>query len=294
MRSLLFVPGDDARKLSKGLLSGADAIIVDLEDSVAAARKADARKIARDAIAEAKQRDIRPRLILRVNPLGGGLTDADLDAVMPASPDMIMLPKSQSGADVTLLSAKLAVREAEAGLPDGRTGIIAIATETGQSLFGLGTYAGCSHRLRGLTWGAEDLSADIGSETNRTPQGTFTSPFMLARNLCLFGATAAEVQAIDTVFTNFRDADGLREEATYARRDGFAGKLAIHPAQVAVINDVFTPSELMIQRARKIVETFAANPELGVIGIDGEMIDKPHVRRAERLLAAARAAGLIS
>jgi citrate lyase subunit beta / citryl-CoA lyase len=292
MRSLLFVPGDDERKLGKALTSGADAIIIDLEDSVASARKAEARTISRAFIAEVKQTDTRPKLILRVNPLGGGETDADLDGVMPAGPDMIMLPKSRTGSDITLLSAKLAVREAESNLVDGITGVVAIATETAQSVFGLGTYAGATHRLRGLTWGGEDLSADLGAEANRLPHGAYTSPYMLVRNLCLLGAVAAEVQPIDSVFTNFRDMDGLREEALASRRDGFTGKMAIHPAQVPVINAVFTPSEKMIQRARKIIEVFEANPDLGVIGIDGEMIDKPHVKRAERLLAAAKAAGL--
>jgi citrate lyase subunit beta / citryl-CoA lyase len=292
MRSLLFVPGDDEKKLAKGLASGADALLIDLEDSVALARKPEARRIAAAFLAEAGKASVRPRLFVRINDHGTGLVSQDLDAIMPAAPDGIMLPKSQSGDDVSLLSAKLAVREAESGLPDGRTRIIAIATETARSLFHMGTYAGISERLTGLTWGAEDLSADLGAETNRLVDGTYTDPYRLARALCLLAAQAAEAQAIDTVYTNFRDSNGLRLECESARRDGFTGKMAIHPAQVPVINSVFTPSAEAVARARRIVDFFAANPDAGVTGFDGEMIDRPHLRRAERLLAAARAAGV--
>jgi citrate lyase subunit beta/citryl-CoA lyase len=292
MRSLLFVPGDDERKLAKGLASGADALLVDLEDSVAAARKADARHIAAAFLREAKQAASRPKLYVRINAHGSGLVGDDLDGVMPEAPDGVMLPKSQSGDDVALLSAKLAVREAENNLPDGATAIIAIATETAASLFRMGSYAGASRRLVGLTWGAEDLSADLGAEGNRLTDGTYADPYRLARSLCLYAAAAAEAAAIDTVFVNFRDMDGLRAEAEAGRRDGFTAKMAIHPAQVPVINEVFTPSAAAVAKARRIVELFAANPGAGVIGMDGEMVDRPHVRRAERILAAARAAGL--
>jgi citrate lyase subunit beta / citryl-CoA lyase len=292
MRSLLFVPGDDERKLAKGLASGADALIVDLEDSVALPRKPEARRLAAAFIADARRAERRPRLYLRINALGSGLANDDLDAVAPAGPDGVMLPKSRSGDDVALLSAKLAVREAESGLPDGSIRIVAIATETAASLFHMGSYAGASHRLAGLTWGAEDLSADLGAEGNRLADGGYADPYRLARSLCLFAATAAEVAAIDTVFTNFRDADGLRAEAEAARRDGFTAKMAIHPAQVGPINAVFTPSLTAIERAKRIVALFAANPDSGVIGLDGEMLDRPHVRRAERILAAAKAAGV--
>jgi citrate lyase subunit beta / citryl-CoA lyase len=292
MRSLLFVPADDERKLAKGLASGADALLVDLEDSVALSRKPDARKIASAFIAEARKRQDRPRLFVRINAHGTGMVSDDLDAVMPAAPDGIMLPKSQSGDDVSLLSAKLAVREAESNLPDGQTRIIAIATETARSLFHMGSYAGISKRLSGLTWGAEDLSADLGSETARLDNGTYTDPYRLARSLCLFAANAAEAAPIDTVYTAFRDLDGLRLESEAARRDGFTAKMAIHPAQVAVINAVFTPTEQAVARARRIIDFFAANPDAGVTGIDGEMIDRPHVRRARRILQAAKAAGI--
>jgi citrate lyase subunit beta / citryl-CoA lyase len=290
MRSLLFVPADNEKKLVKGLLSGADALLIDLEDSVALSRKPEARKIAAAFITEARKSVACPRLFVRINAHGTGMVSDDLDAVMPAAPDGIMLPKSQSGDDVSLLSAKLAVREAESNLPDGQTRIIAIATETARSLFHMGSYIGISDRLSGLTWGAEDLSADLGGETARLDNGTYTDPYRLARSLCLFAANAAEAAPIDTVYTSFRDLDGLRVESEAARRDGFTAKMAIHPAQVTVINAVFTPTEQAVTRARRIIDFFAENPDAGVTGIDGEMIDRPHVRRAERILAAARAA----
>jgi citrate lyase subunit beta / citryl-CoA lyase len=292
LRSLLFVPGDDEKKLAKGLGSGADALLIDLEDSVAPARKTEARRITQAFIRQHAPDAARPRLFVRVNAQATGLTGDDLDAVMAAAPDGIMLPKCQSGDDVKLVSSMIAVREAENDLPDGVTGIIAIATETARSIFHMGSYAGASRRLRGLTWGGEDLSADLGAEANRLSDGSYTDPYRLARSLCLFGAAAAEIAAIDSVYTAFRDMDGLRAETEAARRDGFTAKMAIHPAQVPVINAVFTPAPEMVARARRIVEIFAANPGLGVVGMDGEMLDMPHLRRAERILAQARAAGV--
>jgi citrate lyase subunit beta/citryl-CoA lyase len=293
MRSLLFIPGDDERKLSKGLGAGADALLIDLEDSVAPARKPDGRSIATEFIRMAMAQARRPRLFVRVNALSTDMTGDDLDAVMAAGPDGIMLPKSQSGDDVKLLSSMIAVREAENDLPDGGTRIIAIATETARSIFHMGTYIGASRRLIGLTWGGEDLSADVGAEANRHADGAWTEPYRLARSLCLFGAAAAEVAAIDTVYTAFRDMDGLRAETEAARRDGFTARMAIHPAQVPVINAVFTPAPETVARARRIVETFAANPGLGVVGMDGEMLDMPHLRRAEWVLTQAKAAGAV-
>jgi citrate lyase subunit beta / citryl-CoA lyase len=287
MRSALFVPGDDEKKLTKALASGADALILDLEDSVALANKGRARGLAADFLLTARAKPGRPRLIVRVNPLDGDATDADLDAVMAAGPDCVMLPKSLSGASVQHLAAKLAVREADHGLVDGSTKILAIATERAQALFEMGSYRGCSDRLEGLAWGGEDLAADIGAETHHLPDGRWASPYRLARDLILLAAVAAEVAPIDTVYTNFRDLDGLRAEALAARRDGFTGKMAIHPAQAPIINEVFTPSEEALQRARAIVAAFHAAPGSGVIGMDGEMYDRPHLVRAERLLARA-------
>jgi citrate lyase subunit beta / citryl-CoA lyase len=290
MRSLLFIPADDEKKLGKGAASGADVLLIDLEDSVASARKPAARDIAAAFIRATKALAARPLLYVRVNAMPTELTGADLDAVMAAAPDGIMLPKCQSGTDLQLASSMIAVREAENDLPDGSTRIIAIATETAASLFHMGTYAGASRRLAGLTWGGEDLSADVGAEANRDAAGAWTDPYRLARSLCLFGSAAAGVAAIDTVYTNFRDMDGLRAETEAGRRDGFTARMAIHPAQVPVINAVFTPTPEAVDRARKIVALFRDNPGLGVVGLDGEMLDMPHLRRAERILAQAGAA----
>lgn len=284
MRSYLFVPADSPRKLAKALESGADALLIDLEDSVSAGAKDEARRSAAAFLEQARGSG-GPRLIVRVNELESGLCDADLDAVMPAAPDSIMLPKARGGMDVQHLAAKLAVREAEAGLPDGGTSIIPIATETALSLFQMGSYRGASHRLAALTWGAEDLSADLGAETNVDAHGVYTDPYRLARTLTLAAAAAAEVAAIDTIHGNFRDEAGLRRACEEARRDGFTAKMAIHPGQVKVINEVFTPSRDAVEHATRIVAAFAENPGAGVIGLDGEMLDRPHLRRAQRVLS---------
>jgi citrate lyase subunit beta / citryl-CoA lyase len=285
LRSFLFAPGDSARKLDKAMQAGADAIIADLEDSVAPAEKDTARKVTADFLRAARMHASRPRLFVRVNGLATGLTDTDLDAVMAASPDGIVLPKAVGGVDVSHLGSKLAVREAEFDLEDGGTTILAIATETARSLFALGTFARASHRLRGMTWGGEDLSVDIGADANRLEDGTYTDPYRLARSLTLFGAAAAGVDAIDAVYTNFRNEAGLTAECAAARRDGFVAKMAIHPAQVPAINEAFTPSPEALAHARAIVDAFANNPGAGVIGLNGEMLDRPHLERAERLLA---------
>ncbi|MET7243286.1 CoA ester lyase [Methylobacterium sp. EM32] len=287
MRSMLFVPGDSSRKQEKGLEVGADALILDLEDSVAPAEKPKAREVAAGFLARMRDQAGRPKLYIRVNALDTGLTEDDLAAVMPHAPDGIMLPKAEGGPSVAHLGARLAVYEAEHGLPDGATRILPIATETARAVFALSTLPGSSPRLSGITWGAEDLSADIGAETNRGEDGAWSAPFQLARNLTLMAAAAAEVDAIDTINAQFRDLEGLARECRAARRDGFVGKMAIHPAQVAVINEAFTPTDAAIAQARTIVAAFAAAPGVGVVGIDGEMFDRPHLRRAERLLARA-------
>ncbi|WP_349371192.1 CoA ester lyase [Salinarimonas sp.] len=287
MRSYLFVPGDSEKKLDRALSAGADALIVDLEDSVAPGEKARGREVAAAFLARAAGEAGRPRLLVRVNALDTDLIGADLDAVMPGAPDGIVLPKAAGGHDVAHLAAMIAVREAEYGLADGGTTILAIATETAKGIFALGTYPGASHRLRGLAWGGEDLSADIGAEANRDEAGAYTEPYRLARSLTLFGAAAAEIDAIDSVYTAFRDTDGLAAECRAARRDGFVAKLAIHPAQVPVINAAFTPSPEEVARARAIVDAFAADPGAGVVAIEGEMIDMPHLKRARRVLARA-------
>jgi len=290
MRSFLFVPADSDKKLDKAMTSGADALLIDLEDSVALDGKARARDSAAAFVRNALTATPRPFLCVRVNGLQTGLTDADLDAVAPAKPDAIMLPKAEGGASVIHAAAKLAVREAQNDLPDGHIKILPIATETAASLFVAGTFASARERLIGLTWGAEDLSAELGADTNRDAQGQFLDPYRLARTLCLAGAAAAQVPAIDTVYVDFRNEQGFRRECEEAARDGFVGKMAIHPAQVPVINAAFTPSPKALARAQAIVDAFARTPGAGVVGIDGVMYDRPHLARAQRLLASAKPA----
>ncbi len=290
MRSLLFVPGDSEKKPAKGFASGADVLIIDLEDSVSLQNKAAARTIAAGFLSALK-REPQTALYIRVNDLSTGLTDDDLAALMPARPDGIMLPKSNGGRDVQRLAVKLRVHEAENGIEDGRTNILPIITETAEGIFAAATYAGARERLAGLTWGAEDLSAAIGASTARGEDGRYTEVFRLARSTTLLAASAAETAAIDTVFTNFRDMDALRAECLEAERDGFTGKMAIHPAQVPVINAAFTPSAEAVAHSAAIVEAFAAAGNPGVVGIGGKMVDRPHLRLAERLLARAKAAG---
>ena len=236
MRSLLIAPAEEER-LAAALLSGADALIVDLAQAAPAERTA-ARTQAARFLKESRGRAGGPRLIVRVNPLDSGETDADLDAVMAHAPDAILLPGSLGAASVQQLSAKLAVREAEFALPDGSTRIIALA-DAARSLFGMGSYRGSSARLIGLAWSANSLRNDIGAETDRNPSGAYTGPFRLARDLTLMAAAAAGVAAIDTGFPGLDDEEGLRAEALAARRDGFASKIAVDPAQAAVINGAF-------------------------------------------------------
>ena len=289
MRSLLFVPADSERKLIRSRGAGADALILDLEDGVAFPAKAAARSQAADFLAD---RPAGTAAYVRINDLESGLADADLDRIVPARPGGIVLPKAAGGSDVKRLSAMLAAREALAGLADGVIGILPIATESPAALFTLQSYAGASTRLVGLTWGAEDLSTALGAEATRGASGELTDPYRLARALCLAGASAANVLAIDTVFTRLRDGTGLEAEAIAARRDGFVGKLAIHPDQVPIINAVFTPSPAAIARAAAVVQAFAAAAGAGSIAFKGQMLDRPHLRQAERLLARAKAAGL--
>jgi len=285
MRSYLFVPGDAPRKLEKGLASGADALLLDLEDSVAAGAKPKAREIVRDYLnANADKKD-RPRLFVRVNALDTGLTDADLDVVMAAKPDGILFPKSRHGGDVTHLDAKITAREALHDIEEGTTRILVLVTESAEALFGLHNYRGASERLDGMTWGAEDLSADLGAETNRNEKGDYTDPYRLARAQCLIAAVAAGVAPVDSIYPNFRDEAGLRREALEGRRDGFTGKMAIHPGQVPVINEIYTPSAESIAQAKRLIGAFEAAGNAGVISLDGQMYDQPHLKRAQRLLA---------
>jgi citrate lyase subunit beta/citryl-CoA lyase len=288
MRSLLFIPGDSPKKLEKGLGSGADALLLDLEDSISPQNKAQARDVTVGFLKEAVPVKTRPRIYVRINGLQTGLTDADLDVIVAGRPDGVMFPKAEGGAAVIHCDAKLTAREAIHGLAEGTLDIIAIATETAQAIFLAGTYAGASKRLKGLTWGAEDLSVELGAEANRDRDGHFLAPYQLARSLCLAGAAAAQVQAIDTVYIDFRNEAGLRRECDEARRDGFTGKMAIHPGQVAAINEAFTPTADQVKHAEAVIAEFAKNPGAGTVGIGGVMCDRPHLERAKQLLARAK------
>ncbi|MEM8696101.1 MAG: CoA ester lyase [Pseudomonadota bacterium] len=281
-RSWLFVPADSEKKIAKALDGDADAIIFDLEDSVAEANKPAARGIAAAAVKDAGRAGAQ--LWIRINPLDSGLVTADLAAIIGARPYGVMLPKSESGKDIGTLRRMLDAEEGANGIAIGTTRISAVATETAASLFGLGSYAGVSDRLAALTWGAEDLSAALGASSKFDADGELSFTYQLARSLCLAGAIAADVQPVDSLFGDFRDEGGLKSDCEKGRREGFTGKLAIHPAQVPVINAAFTPSEAEVAHARKIVDLFAANPDLGTIGLDGKMLDRPHLLQAKRVL----------
>jgi len=289
MRSWLFVPGDSEKKVAKAEGISADVLIFDLEDAVASQRKAFARDLLREyLVSRADAR--RQQLWVRINPLDLAEAAADLAAVMPGRPDGIVLPKAQSPEDVAALGTRLDRFEQEHGHPVGSTRILPVATETPRSVFALGEYGPGSRRLAGLTWGAEDLAAAVGATGNRDPEGRWTAPYQVVRSLCLFAAHAAGVAAIDTLWANFRDPRGLEASCSEARRDGFSGKLAIHPDQVGVINRCFTPSAEEIERARRIVELFEANPGAGTLALEGSMLDLPHLRQAQRILELADAA----
>ncbi|MGE0801888.1 MAG: CoA ester lyase [Lautropia sp.] len=289
LRSLLFIPGDSDRKLAKGAGSGADALILDLEDSVAASRTAVARGLVTDYL-RAHPGPRRQQLWVRINPLSTSSALPDL-AVVAGAPDGILLPKVDGPADVVRLGHYLDALEVREGIAPGSIRIIPIATETAPSLFTLGSYAGCSARLAGMTWGAEDIAAALGATSNRRPDGSYDTVFELAGALCLAGAVAADVQPIDTIFADFGNVAGLEQEALTARRRGFTGKMAIHPAQVAPINAAFTPSAEDLDWARRVVALFAENPGVGTIGLDGKMLDMPHLKQARRVLALATRPG---
>lgn len=277
-RSFLFVPADSERKLEKAAGVGADALILDLEDAVAPEAKADARRM---AAAYAKGRE---NVWIRVNPVDTEYFEADLEAVVPAAPTGIVLPKPRHARDAARLSESMDVIENQNDVPRGRTKVIVLCTEHPEALFTLHSYVGRVPRLAGMSWGAEDLSAAVGAVTNRDEGGNWLPPYALARSLCLLAAAAAEVPAIDTVYTDFRNREGLLRYAANARRDGFTGMLAIHPAQVEAINDAFEPTTEEIERAQRIVELFEQNPGAGTVGLDGKMIDRPHLVQARRLL----------
>ena len=286
-RSWLFAPGDSERKMEKASGGPADAVIFDLEDAVAEAAKPKARH--QTAAFLAAQASDRSRFFVRINPLQGPHALMDLTAVMPSRPGGIMLPKSRGRADVECLHHYLSALEVAAGIEQGTTRVIALVTETAASMFTTGTYAGAP-RLAALTWGAEDLADAVGAADNRNADGSYGFTFEMARSFCLLGAAAAGVAAVETIHGDFRDEVGLRQRARDARRAGFRGMLAIHPAQVEVINEAFTPSAEELRQAREIVDLFANSPGAGVIGHRGEMLDRPHLARAKAVLElAARA-----
>ncbi len=276
LRSLLFVPGDRPERMAKALGMGADALILDLEDAVAP----DAKPRAREAVARflEQPRQAGVQLFVRINPVDGPLAADDLAAILPARPDGIVLPKAEGLVSLHALAAR-----GVAHIP-----ILPIATETPMALFRLHEYAGSLLPLAGLTWGAEDLPAAIGAVTSREADGGYTAPYQLARSLTLFGAHAAGAAAIETVYPDFADLEGLAAYAARGRRDGFTGMMAIHPKQVPVINAAFTPSPEELARAQAIVDLFAANPGAGVLQLNGKMLDAPHLKAAQALLALGR------
>lgn len=283
-RSMLFVPGDSEKKITKSENFTPDAVILDLEDSVGPANKPIARAVVSDYLTSAHR---RCALYVRINPLDTPHALADLTAVMAARPDGIMLPKAQSPQDCIQLSHYLDAFEAQHGTVNGHTKIIPVATELPQAVFALGNYKSVGGRLAGITWGAEDLAAAIGAIDNRDATGEWSQPFELTRSLCLFGASAAGVDAIDTLHADYKDDTGLAASSRRARRDGFTGRLAIHPAQIAIINDAFTPSAAEVAHASEVVALFAANPGAGTLGLNGKMLDMPHLVQARKTLALA-------
>ncbi len=280
MRSWLFAPGDSERKMTKAVEGSADIVLLDLEDAVAIENKPLARQMVHDFV---RSNSERARIWVRVNPLDGPYTLDDLAAIMPAHPGGIMLPKVYGRQDVERLDHYLSAFEATHGIAVGSTPVIVLITETAEAMFHTGDYKGAP-RVVALTWGAEDLADSIGASSNRNPDGSYSFTYEMARTMTLLGAATAGVLAIETIQGDFRDLEGLRARAEKVRRDGFGGMLAIHPAQVDVINAAFTPTEAEISEAQAIVDIFAANPGIGAIGYKGEMLDRPYLSRAEQLL----------
>ena len=286
IRSFLFIPGDSEKKLGKVDGVAADAFILDLEDAVAVARKPVAREMVPAFIKERPRAERKSQLWVRVNPLDTPWTLEDLAAIVPVAPDGIMLPKVNGPEDVAQVSHYLSALEAASGVEQGSIRILPVATETAVSPFRLGDYAAAGlDRLYGLTWGAEDLSSAIGASGNTDANGEWTHTYKMVRSLCLLGAHAAGGEAVDTLYVDFRDSEGLRASCKAARAEGFSGRVAIHPAQVDIINESFSPSSDEVDFARRVVDLFAANPDAGTLGLDGKMLDIPHLKQAERTLA---------
>jgi len=285
LRSLLFVPGDSDKKFAKARESGADVLILDLEDSVAPSMKDTAREMVQGWLDQAGE--VEPALFVRINPLDTGLTLADLSAVVRPGLAGILVPKANGAHDIERIGHYLDALEQRSGIAQGTVKIAVVSTETPAAMFALGSYQQAGERLVGLTWGAEDLGAAIGITDNKEPDGSWTFPYQVARAQCLFAAAAAGVAPLDTLYANFKDPEGLEADCRRARRDGFTGRVAIHPAQVETINRCFSPSEEEVAFARRVVDAFAANPDAGTLGIDGKMVDIPHLVAARKTLAAA-------
>lgn len=286
IRSLLFVPGDSDKKLSKALNVQADILVLDLEDAVALSEKPSARIRVREFLAAHQKHT--SALWVRINPIDTVDALADLTGIISGRPAGIIQPKTRSASDLVQLAHYLDALEYEHGVPSGHTRIIPVATETPAALFAIGNLGSSGPRLRALTWGAEDLSAAVCATANEDENGAWTPPYQFARSLCLFAARAAAVEPVDTLFADFRNLNGLKRVCVDARRDGFVGKIAIHPDQVDVINESFSPSPQEIEHALKIVGSFKANPGMAALSVDGKMVDIPHLRRAENILARAR------
>ncbi len=282
LRSLLFVPADSERKFAKASGIGADALILDLEDSVAPPRKTLARDMVQNLLG-GPPRDWA--FLVRINPLGSGLTLGDLAAVVRPGLDGILIPKVNGIQDIELISNYVDALEIAAGVTPSHVKLLVVATETPAAMIGFAGYATPSRRLVAMTWGAEDLGAALGALSNKEADGSWTFPYQVARAQCLFTAGAAGVAALETLYADFKDQDGLAESCRIARRDGFVGRIAIHPNQVATINACFTPSDADLAHARRVVAAFAAQPDAGTLGIDGKMYDMPHLIAAKRALA---------
>jgi citrate lyase subunit beta/citryl-CoA lyase len=292
LRSWLFIPGDSEKKLAKADSTGADALIFDLEDSVAPEHKTRGRDLVSALLADRPQEARTSQLWVRINPLDSGMVLDDLVAVVAAAPDGVMLPKCAGPADIAQLSFYLDALEAQAGLADGSIAILPVATETAAAPFTLGEYAKMpAARLAGLTWGAEDLAAALGASTNLDPAGGWALTYRMVRTLTLLGAKAAGVQAVDTLYVDFRDEAGLRASSRASRAEGFTGRLAIHPAQVAAINESYLPDADEVAFAERVVAAFDAAGGAGTVGLDGRMLDIPHLKQARAVLAKAAAYG---
>ena len=282
-RSLLFAPGDSEKKMLKASNVGADCVILDLEDSVVESRKPIAREMGTEFLKQGGNPEVS--YFVRINPLDSGKFLQDLAAVVPAGPAGIVFPKSNGVQEALVIGNYIEVLEVEHGLPTDSVRLLPLVSETPTAIFTMGEYKDGPARMMGLTWGAEDLGAAVGASANLQSNKDWTSPYQMTRALCLFAAHAAKVQAIDTVMADFRDLDRLKVVCNEGRRDGFTGKICIHPAQVEVINEAYSPSSEELDHARAVIKAFAENPEAGTLQIEGKMIDKPHLVLAERVMA---------